>query len=76
MSFIPFTEKNKEEKNWNLLDFWSDLESDPESELDPDPELNSDPLSQKQIRGSCLYPLPLKFPDYQFASDKFQKSTK
>ena len=36
MSFKPFTEKNVEEKNWNLFDFRSD----------------PDPLSRKRIRGS------------------------
>ena len=36
MTFVPFTEKNEEEKNWNLLD----------PELYPDP----DPLSRKRIR--------------------------
>ena len=36
MSFSPLTEKNEEEKNWNL------------PELDPDP----DPLSRKRVPGS------------------------
>ena len=37
-------QKKIQEKNWNLLDF----RSDPETELDPDP------LSRKRIRGSAL----------------------
>ena len=31
MSLIPFSEKSREEKNWNLLDF----KSDPDPKLDP-----------------------------------------
>ena len=41
MSFIPFTEKNEEEKYWNLLDW----------RLDPDP------LSRKRIRNTVNYKL-------------------
>ena len=44
MSFIPVTEKKLRRKNWNLLDFRSDPESDQDPELDPDP------LSRKRIR--------------------------
>ena len=36
MSFKPYTEKNQEEKNWNLFDF----RSDPDPEPDPDPHQN------------------------------------
>ena len=39
MSYIPFTEKNSEEKIWNLLEF----RSDPEWNSDPDPEPHPDP---------------------------------
>ena len=44
MSFKPYTEKIKEEKNWNLFDFRTDP--------DPDPEPDPDPSSRKRIRGS------------------------
>ena len=45
MSFKPFTENFFKEKNWNLFNFRSDLESD----TDPEPNQNQDPLSRKQI---------------------------